>query len=170
MRFPVIVPVIVRFCFSVLALLIGSSALAATVCTMDVRNIYFFTYNPMLPEAVVSTSGAVEVSCSAISPPIPSSVSYSIEISAGLSNSFVARSMKLGAESLNYNIFTNSGLSQVWGDKTGGLPVSGTLFGFGALNTVRKQSHTLYAAIFPLQMRAPTTTSYQDSLNVTLVF
>jgi spore coat protein U-like protein len=153
MRFPVIVPVIVRFCFSVLALLIGSSALAATVCTMDVRNIHFFTYNPMLPEAVVSTS-----------------VSYSIEISAGLSNSFVARSMKLGAESLNYNIFTNSGLSQVWGDKTGGLPVSGTLFGFGALNTVRKQSHTLYAAIFPLQMRAPTTTSYQDSLNVTLVF
>jgi spore coat protein U-like protein len=54
--------------------------------------------------------------------------SFVMSLSSGLSNSYVSRTMMNGANSLNYNLYTNAGRTLVWGDGSGG---SVTLSGLG---------------------------------------
>jgi spore coat protein U-like protein len=152
--------------------LFASNALAAAACTMNVTNILFSPYNPLLSARVINETGSVEVLCKIVSPPIVS-VSYNVDISAGFSNSFVARTMRQGGDTLAYNIFKDSGASQVWGDFTGGSRMSGNFVGFPALNVELSNFHRMYSAIAARQMNKAISTpglSYQDQLLVTLSF
>jgi len=54
--------------------------------------------------------------------------SFVMLLSSGLSNSYTSRIMMNGANSLNYNLYTNAGRTLVWGDGSGG---SLTLTGLG---------------------------------------
>jgi spore coat protein U-like protein len=54
--------------------------------------------------------------------------SFVMSLSSGLSNSYISRIMMNGANSLNYNLYTNAGRTLVWGDGSGG---SLTLTGLG---------------------------------------
>lgn len=45
---------------------------------------------------------------------------YDVSLSTGQSHSFTSRSMKHGAMTLSYNIYTSAARSLVWGDGTGG--------------------------------------------------
>lgn len=45
---------------------------------------------------------------------------FVVTLSAGQSNSYLARTMKSGGNMLNYNLFTSAARSIVWGDGSGG--------------------------------------------------
>jgi spore coat protein U-like protein len=152
--------------------LFASNALAAAACLMNVSNIVFSPYNPLVSARIINESGAVEVICRIVSPPL-TSVSYNVDISAGQSNSFVARTLRQGGDTLAYNIFKDPGASQVWGDFTGGSRMSGSFAGFPAQNVELSNFHRMYAAIAPRQMnKTPSLDglTYQDFLLVTLSF
>jgi spore coat protein U-like protein len=154
------------------AFLLGSNAYAAS-CRMVVGNISFSPYNPLLSDRVINQTGAVEVSCKVDSPPLTVVISYNIDISAGLSNSFIVRTMRQGVDTLAYNIYRDSGATQVWGDVTGGFRVSGSFSNFVALNSEQRMNHIMYATISPQQLGKAVSTSgltYSDLLQVTLSF
>jgi spore coat protein U-like protein len=152
--------------------LLASNALAAAACTMNVTNIGFAPYNPLVSARIINETGAVEVLCKIVSPPL-TSVSYNVDISAGQSNSFVSRTLRQGGDTLAYNIYKDSGASQVWGDFTGGSRMSGSFAGFPVLNAELSNFHRMYAAIAARQMNKTPSgpgQSYQDLLLVTLSF
>lgn len=58
------------------------------------------------------------VTCTAVS--ASSNVSYEIQLSKGSSSTYTPRTMTSGGQSLNYNLYRDSGRTQIWGDTTGG--------------------------------------------------
>ncbi len=90
---------------------------AATLCTTLALPLSFGSYDPFSVVPVDST-GQVSVSCTGGL--VSVQVNYTIRLSAGSSGSFATRYMVQGANHLNYNLYTNSSRSIVWGDGTGG--------------------------------------------------
>jgi spore coat protein U-like protein len=164
MRFPIAF-------FSILCawLAVGSSAIGAPTCKVDVRPIVFGGYNPLLPNSIVNSTGSIDVSCSINALPLSTIVNYSIGISPGLSGSHSSRRMVRGADFLTYNISNNSAMSPVWGDFSGGTPVGGLLSGFTALDSYRTNNHIMYAVLYPRQLGRQLG-DYADLLNVTVYF
>jgi spore coat protein U-like protein len=106
-------------------------------------------------------TGTVSVACDEVAPP-----NVTVSLSAGSSGSFAARTMRGGTGGtgvLNYNVFTDSGMTSVWGDGAGG---GSTVY----LHRVRKNEGgrvtTLYGSI-PAGQNAPVGI-YGDSLTVTI--
>jgi len=96
------------------ALLASAFAQAATaVCTVSTSGVAFGSYNP-LPGASADTNGTISVTCSGAA---GDTAAYAITITAGL-GSFSARKMVSGGDSLTYNLYRDSGCTQVWGDGT----------------------------------------------------
>lgn len=95
-------------------------------------------------------------------------VAYAIAISTGASNSFVQRRMKNGANSLGYNLYSDTARTQVWGDGTGSSePVTGTM----RLNSGHSQltnTHTVYGLLPPLQDAG--VGAYSDDLLTTITY
>lgn len=96
----------------------AGTAQAQQTCTVEAASADFGTYNVLLAGAndiVTSFS----VSCF-FQPPTPVLVTISIGPSPN-SGSFDPRQMKLsgGSELLNYNLYIDSGRTQIWGDGTG---------------------------------------------------
>ncbi|WP_414639502.1 Csu type fimbrial protein [Allosphingosinicella sp.] len=106
-----------------LGALISSPAGAA--CFLAVTPITF-DYNPI--SAVTSTaSGQIQVTCTL------SSDSGVVYLSKGDSNDYSLRKMSGKDSKLNYNLFTSSTYSLVWGDGTGG---TGTRAAAGRTTTI----------------------------------
>ncbi len=100
-----------------LFLLIASmpSAFAAISCTVATTSVAFGVYDPT--SGIDKTSnGSVTVTC-LIVVGLSGSVAYNVNIAPG-NGSYAARALKSGALTLNYNLYTDAGLSQVWGDGT----------------------------------------------------
>ena len=96
------------------ALLACALAQAGTaVCTVATSGVAFGSYNP-LPGASADTNATISVTCSGAA---GDTAAYTITITAGL-GSFSARKMVSGSDSLTYNLYKDSGCTQVWGDGT----------------------------------------------------
>ena len=98
-----------------LFLLIASmpSAFAAISCTVATTAVAFGVYDPT--SGIDKTSnGSVTVTC-LIVVGLSGSVAYNVHIAPG-NGSYAARALKSGALTLNYNLYTDAGLSQVWGE------------------------------------------------------
>lgn len=95
-------------------LLATAGAQAALVCTVSTSGVAFGAFNP-LPGQSADTTGTISVTC--IGLPL-STASYTITIASGL-GSFAARKMVSGSDNLNYNLYRDSALTQVWGDGSG---------------------------------------------------
>jgi spore coat protein U-like protein len=142
-------------------------------CQVGLSSIVFGGYDPLSPRDLENSSGHVEVSCFATAPPIAPATSYSvpytITLSAGLSNNFAARTMRLGADSLTYNLYTNSNFNQVWSEVVPSGSVGGTV-----LNVVQNASasvgprHAIWARIPARQYKPPGV--YQDVVNINVAY
>jgi spore coat protein U-like protein len=144
-------------------------AVAAVDCTVAVSGVAFGTYDPLLATADDST-GSVTVTCTYIPPGSATNASYTVTLSPGSSGAFSSRQMAAGALRLGYNLFSDPGRSQVWGNASGGTTIiSGTLkVGPGVGNGTRTQTHVVYGRVPALQNADPG--NYSDSIQVTLTF
>jgi spore coat protein U-like protein len=123
-------------------------------------NLSFGPYDP-LSLAPATTSGNAVVSCNDAPPP---TVQMQLSPSA-VSGGFVPRRMQnaLGADTLDYNFYTDVGATSVWGDGTGGTATRSQ-----KVSKNSPWSVPFYGRIVPNQDVAPG--SYTDSLTITIVF
>jgi spore coat protein U-like protein len=146
-----------------LGLMLGAllaPAPARAACTVSTTGVAFGAYNPQSATADDS-GGTINVDCH------PSDHSVEVEIGAGLSGSFATRRMSSGADTLNYNLYTNAGRTLVWGDGTGGS-ITQTLTGGSVSGGTRRFSATVYGRIPALQNVSAG--AYNDTLILTVTF
>jgi spore coat protein U-like protein len=98
-----------RWSLAVLLLVCASASWAAN-CNVSAQGVSFGNYDPFSTTALDST-GTITVICDA-------STMYTISLSTG-SGSYATRTMRKGAHTLNYNLYTNASRSIIWGDGTG---------------------------------------------------
>jgi spore coat protein U-like protein len=148
------------------SLILAAQALAAIVCaavaqpcaagcTLGSQSVVFGNYNPLNGSAIESV-GYVNVNCDNGTP-------YTIRLSAG-GGSFSPRRMANGAHTLDYNLYTDTARTTVWGDGIAAGTVSVSSSGTGA--TV---DHPVYGRI-PGSQTSAYIGGYTDTITVTLTF
>ncbi len=154
-----------KFCKILVAALLAATLPlkleAATVCTTLALPLGYGAYDPF-SAAPVDTAGQVSVSCSGGL--VSVQVNYTILLSAGTSGSFTTRYMAQGASHLNYNLYTNSSRSIVWGDGTGGTSTVADGYLVGLLLVTR--NYPVYGRLAALQNVLPGL--YADTIVVTV--
>jgi spore coat protein U-like protein len=144
------------------ALMAPSAARADVTCTVTVTGVVFGNYNPITTTPNAS-SGNIGVTCT---PTSAGSVSYTIGISAGSSNTFTQRLMMDGPQLLKYNLFLDSAQQQIWGDGTGGTTMMSDGYPIGATQVIK--NYAVHGAL-PIQQNKPAG-SYVDSVTVTVTY
>ncbi len=140
---------------------------ARAACTVSTTPVNFGSFDMFSPVPFDST-GSITIDCSI--PPPPPNPPVDVRITIGQSSNsgnFIPRSMKNLArpELLNYNLYTNSSRTSVWGDGTGGTSVI-------TLNKVNRNAPPRVMAVYG---RIPTgqdvsAGSYSDTLVVTITW
>lgn len=145
------------------ALLLAIGALVAapaSACTISSPGVAFGAYNPRATGNDDAT-GTISLDCA------PSVTAPVVQLAAGLSGIFSTRRMTSGSWQLNYNLFTNSARSIIWGTGIGGS-VSQTLSGGTVSGGRRRFSRTVYGRIPPSQNVGAG--SYSDTITLTVIF
>ncbi len=102
-----------------LIILLSLSVNAEAACAINsISAVNFGTYDVFSTTANINGIGVISIRCQG------GASSALVTLSAGLSNSYVVRSMRSAGSTLNYNLYTSAARMMVWGDGTGG---SGTL-------------------------------------------
>ena len=110
-----------------IALTAGLATPAEASCTTTTAGLSFGTYDAQSPTPD-DAGGTITVTCAGEGWLLFPSVS----LSTGSSGSYASRQLANGANSLQYNIYTNAARTQVWGDGSGGTStVTMTVF-FGS--------------------------------------
>lgn len=137
-------------------------AQAVANCSVSATSVAFGSYNPLSASNTDST-GTVTVSCT-LGGIISLLVNYTINLSKGGAATYTPRRMTSGSNTMNYNLYTNSSRTTIWGDGTGGTTniSDGYLLGIGT--TVR--NYTVFGRIPPLQNIAPG--AYADTITITV--
>ena len=122
-----------------LAIVAPCGAATTVSCTAATTGIAFGLYNPLATAPNPST-GTLKVTCTGRGTG-SANVTVNVTLSTGLSNSYAARKMFSGANSLNYNIYWSTTYNQIIGDGSGGsfagstqpfnVPAGGTNFATG---------------------------------------
>ncbi len=117
----------------------SAAARAAASCTFpSVTNVNFGNYD-VFGSANVDSTGSIQIRCTGN----PSSWVLTLDKGAN-SSTYFPRNMINAGTLLNYNLYSDSGRTQVWGDGTGGtFTVSGS--GSGTF------TNTVYGRIPPSQ-------------------
>ena len=143
------------FLTALLLCLLPGVAQAAASCTAAATPIAFATINPF--GSPVTSNGTITVACLGGQ----NGATYTIALSKG-SGTFATRTMKSGANALNYNLYTTSAYSTIWGDGTGGTStVTGT-------NTRTTSMFTVYGQLPTPQGVSPAV--YTDTITVTVTY
>ncbi|MBS0288665.1 MAG: spore coat protein U domain-containing protein [Proteobacteria bacterium] len=111
-----------------------------------------------------TTTGNVQVTCSALVAGL--NVSYNIKLNSGSSGNFSARTLKSGANNLNYNLYTSATYAQVWGDGSGSTVIVSDAYILSLLSVTR--NYTVYGKIPALQNVA--VGAYSDTITVTVEY
>ena len=140
-----------------LALYCGS---AHSACSIAVTPLNFGAYD-VFATAPLRSIGTFTVNCNATPPP---TVTISLGPSA-VSGVIYPRRMRQsgGSDALNYNLFINAALSQVWGDG---------ISGGNTLSQIVTKSRPWYALVYgslPAQQNV-SAGSYNDTLLVTIIW
>jgi len=140
---------------------------ARAACSVSTTPVNFGSYDMFSP-APSDSAGSVTIDCSI--PPPPPNPPVDVRIAIGQSpnsGNFIPRSMKNLArpDLLNYNLYTNSSRTSVWGDGTGGTSVI-------TLNNVNRNAPPRVMTVYG---RIPTgqdvsAGSYSDTLVVTITW
>ena len=127
-------------------------------CNVSATNLAFGSFSPQTDSTVDSTA-TITVTCN-------KSIPYTIALSPGSSGTYSPRRMTNGGNQLAYNLYSDAGYSQVWGNGTGGSSrVSDSIdlrFGF--------KNHTVYGRIPLSTQRSAVVGSYSDSIIVTVTY
>jgi spore coat protein U-like protein len=108
---------------------------------------------------VISTSGAISVTCT-------NSTSYSVSLNQGSTTGGAVNARLMAGPSsatLGYALYSNSGMTTIWGDGTNGTSVVGSQTGNGTA-----QSIPVYGQIQAGQY--PTPGSYSDTVVATVTY
>jgi len=153
-----------KLCFliPILSIFFSTINIAHAACSMSVNNVSFGTYDVSGTAPLDSDTGKINISCTEDVNKATVTISRS-----ATSNSFNPRKMKLatGTDFLNYNIYTTSARSTIWGDGTGGT---------SSVQVNRPQGKpNPWAQILIIYGRIPagqnvSVGSYSDNLTVTL--
>ena len=145
------------------ALLLASVAgQAAATCSVT-ASLAFGSFNP-LPGQLADTAGTISVTCTGN---VNDSATYTIAIDAGL-GSFAERKMVFGSNFLTYNLYRDSGCTQVWGDG-----ITGSTYAVADSMTLSSSSNTKNYVVYGRIASGQNTASagnYGDSLVVTLTY
>jgi spore coat protein U-like protein len=134
-------------------------------CRLSIEAVRFGMYNPLDDVDLLNSSGYVRIQCTS---PSTGTVSYSISLGTGSSNTYSARTLRVATHFLEYNLFTTATYSNVWGDgSNGSAPFVGS-FGVTAGATVDGPIHTIYSRIVKRQYKPGGV--YGDTVAVTTVF
>jgi spore coat protein U-like protein len=150
-------------------LLFTPPADAAYSCSVAVVGVNFGPYDPVVATPDDS-AGRIDVTCSNVPGTGVDTVAYGVTLSPGTSGSYMPRRLGAGSARLDYNLYANSGRSQVWGNGSGGsVPVSGSMkVGPGNGNGTRTNRHDVFGRIPARQDVAAGT--YGDTIVVTVTF
>lgn len=137
----------------------GSLTVQASIsatCAIDSASMDFGTYNPTLNSNFDAT-GTVSVSCT-------NGTAFNIGLDKGVGTgaNITNRIMMSGANTLTYQIFSDSGRTQNWGNTVGTNTLAGTGTGFS-------QTFTAYGRITAGQKTAPPG-SYSDTVTVKITY
>lgn len=134
-----------------------STATVSSSCSISATNVAFGTVTPAATGSATAT-GTITSRCS-------NAVAYTMAINAG-SGTLASRTMAGGVagntDKLAYNLYTDAGATQVWGDGSASTSTVG-LTGTGA-----DQTSTVYGKLALNQYVKPDT--YTDNLTVTLAY
>ncbi len=136
----------------------------AATCTVSATGVSLGSYTPN-QAAPADSAGRITIACNkGALDTLPSTVTYSLSISRGSSNSYTPRELKSGPHALQYNLYYDALRGSVWGDATGG---TSRLTGALPLQPVTAtETHSIYGRIFAGQNVWPG--AYADSLVVTI--
>lgn len=87
---------------------------APPACTLSTTGLAFGTYIPTSGNAVTA-NGSINFSCTYTG----AGFTANLTISAGNSGSYTTRTLKMGAQSLNYNIYVNAADTEIFGGASG---------------------------------------------------
>lgn len=146
------------------ATLVPIDAARAETCTVSATSVAFGSYDP-LAGAPLDTTGTVSVTCVSGTPP---KVGYEILLSTGQASSYGPRAMTNGVSQLNYNLYTDSGRTDRWGDGSGGTSVISVSFKLPPPGSSQTDNYPVYGRIFAGQN--VTTGIYLDNITVTVNF
>lgn len=138
-----------------LLLAISPRADAQLGCSISASGVAFGSYSPF-SGSPVDSSGTVQVQCLL-------ALGFEVTLSTG-QGSFAVREMKSGGSALQYNLYTSSARSNIWGDGT-----SGTATRNGSLGIfLSPVTFTIYGRIPAGQN--PVVGSYSDTITATVIF
>ncbi len=148
------------------AVLTGALPFAGAVtCTVSAVPVVFGGHNPLNSSPTTST-GRVTVTCQ----PAPVAVlqSYVVTLTSGGSGTYAQRTLASGANRMNYQLYRDASLSNVWGDGSAG---SVKVFGGYLLDVMWPVSfsHTVYGSI-PSPQPSVRAGAYVDTITVTVTY
>jgi spore coat protein U-like protein len=106
-------PRLILACATALCLFSASNAFAQASCTISTTSVNFGNYN-VFGGSDTDSTGTITLNCNNLAHNI------SVTLGKGASSSYNPRTMKKGAESLNYNLFRDAARTSIWGDGSGG--------------------------------------------------
>ena len=129
-------------------------------CNVSATIVPFGAYNPASAAAKDGT-GTVTVTCTVL---VALGLSWTILLSSGGSGTYTSRQLNNGTATLNYNLYTTTGRTTIWGDGTGGTATvsDSVLLAIGTTNF----SYTMYGRIPALQDAKAG--AYTDSIVATI--
>lgn len=142
------------------ALVLLLAPFQAKACTISVGGVAFGNYDPGSASPDDGTALLI-VAC------VSTENSVLTALGAGGSGSYATRRMSNGASNLNYNLYTNSARTIVWGNGSGGSSTV-TLTGGILLGGTRYFTRTVYGRI-PAGQNV-SAGSYGDTIVVTITF
>lgn len=143
--------------------LCGANANALT-CGASATSHAFGSYYPLSGNAV-NTSSTITVSCSGL---IGLQVSAEVQLSTGAGGSFATRRMASGVNTLQYNLYRDSGRTTLWGDGTGGSTSLSYLLLLPLLGN-DSRTDTIYGRI-PGGQTGVAPGNYTDTITVTIEY
>ena len=130
----------------------------ALSCSVTATAVAFGTYTPLTTDP---TTGTITITCLSVVGTSPATIT----LSAGASNSFAARTMTSGGNTLSYNLYQDSAMSVIWGTGTGGSMAETLNLTQGVVGPTT--TATVYGLI-PSQDPAPGV--YADTIMVTVAY
>lgn len=151
---------------ALLSLSLPASALCSLCsCSVSATPVAFGTYNPM-SSSPQDSDGSILLSCGGL---VGGLVSYNVTLGKGLnSTTFSPRRMASSASLLNYDFYTSSAYSSIWGDGTGGSQSNSGSITILVVGGTAKQL-VVYGRI-PGSQSAVRAGSYSDAVLVTVTY
>jgi spore coat protein U-like protein len=132
----------------------------ARACTISAVGVAFGAYNPQ-SAANVDGTGTINLACpTTVTAPV-------VALNGGLWGAVNARKLKNGSFFLNYNLYTATARTVIWGDGTNGT-VTQTLSGGTVSGGTRNFSRTVFGRAAGSQNVGAG--AYSDTITITVTF